>query len=271
MDRCVVSGNICAGEPGQGGGIFETNCVIRDSLIVSNTSTTGSPFETGFGGGVYMQGGALVNCTLADNAALAQGGDVFIESGGITNSIIFDNSGNVWTNAGSGIFDRCCTMPDPGGVGNIVQDPQFVASTNFHLTSTSPCIAAGLVQSWMTGAFDLDGNPRTTKGVVDMGAYQSPPSGVPVPVKASFVVSPRSGEAPLTVQFKDASTGPVADWNWSFGDGATSALQNPSHTYFDGGDHMATLAVTGSGGSSTNAMMISVRPRKLQLSNVDGL
>jgi hypothetical protein len=54
-----------------------------------------------------------------------------------------------------------------------------MANGNFHLAPTSPCIGTGVVQSWMTGAQDLHGNPRTTGGSVDMGAYQSgypPPS-----------------------------------------------------------------------------------------------
>lgn len=175
MDQCVIAYNLCAGAPGAGGGIFETNSIVRDSLIVSNSATGGAPDEYGYGGGVYMQSGALVNCTVANNGASAQGGDVYIESGGITNSIIFDNSGNVWFNAGAGIFDHCCTTPDPGGQGNIVQDPQFIdpADGNYHLLPTSPCKAAGIVQDWMTGAQDLDGNPRTANGAVDMGAYES--------------------------------------------------------------------------------------------------
>ena len=45
---------------------------------------------------------------------------------------------------------------------------------DFHLKSTSPCIDAGVVQSWMAGAEDLDGKPRTVNGTVDMGAYEHP-------------------------------------------------------------------------------------------------
>src|SRR5438132_14186662 len=44
---------------------------------------------------------------------------------------------------------------------------------NYHLASSSPCIGAGIVQPWMTGAQDLDGNPRVTGASVDMGAYES--------------------------------------------------------------------------------------------------
>jgi PKD repeat protein len=276
MDRCVLAYNTSTAN---GGGIFETNSTIRDSLIVSNSANISQPgAPSGLGGGVYMQGGALVNCTVSEDSAEdnecrpGQGGGVYVESGGITNSIIYFNYATVganWTNAATGVFDHSCTTPDPGGAGNIVQDPQFVAPTDFHLATNSPCIAAGVVQSWMTGAFDLDGNPRTTNGVVGMGAYQSPTAGAPAPVKANFVASPRSGEAPLSVQFKDASTGPVAAWNWNFGDGATSALRNPSHTYFDRGDHMVTLVVTGSGASSTNGMAISVQSRRTHLANPD--
>lgn len=40
-------------------------------------------------------------------------------------------------------------------------------------------------------------------------------------------------ENPLSVQFKDdsRSTGTVTQWLWDFGDGQTSTVQNPTHTY----------------------------------------
>lgn len=216
MDRCIVYGNACYGGLAGtgGGGLFETNSMVRNSLIVSNNAATGAP-ETpdgGFGGGVYMQGGALVNCTVTRNSALScagpppvqgEGAGVYVENGGITNCIIYSNffycaatpsSGSEWFNAGPGIFDHCCTTPDLGGTGNILQDPQFLdpANGDYHLGSNSVCIAAGLLQSWMTGAFDLDGNPRITNGVVDMGAYQSPFAALPPPTpqqQAEFIIS----------------------------------------------------------------------------------
>jgi len=63
---------------------------------------------------------------------------------------------------------------DPGGIGNITQDPQFVdpANGDFHLASSSPCIDAGITQPWMVGAQDLDGNPRISGPSVDIGAYE---------------------------------------------------------------------------------------------------
>jgi vibriolysin len=51
----------------------------------------------------------------------------------------------------------------------------------------------------------------------------------------------------LTANFTDASTDPdgtVVAWSWNFGDGATSTLQNPSHTYATAGTYNVTLTVT---------------------------
>ncbi len=72
----------------------------------------------------------------------------------------------------------------------------------------------------------------------------------PAPV-ASFEANPRSGPAPLTVVFTDTSTGTITAWEWAFGDGVTSTLHNPTHTYTTPGAYTVTLTVTGPGGSDT--------------------
>ncbi|HUV31535.1 MAG TPA: FG-GAP-like repeat-containing protein [Acidobacteriota bacterium] len=51
---------------------------------------------------------------------------------------------------------------------------------------------------------------------------------------------PRSGWAPLTVQFSDSSAG-ASGWLWDFGDGETSPERNPSHEYLEGGLYDVTL------------------------------
>jgi len=53
----------------------------------------------------------------------------------------------------------------------------------------------------------------------------------PVDVNADFSVSTTSGEAPLTVTFKDKSIGSPTSWSWDFGDGVILTKQNPTHTY----------------------------------------
>jgi gliding motility-associated-like protein len=54
--------------------------------------------------------------------------------------------------------------------------------------------------------------------------------------------------------FTDQSTAPnssVTAWNWNFGDGQTSTLQNPSHTYAAAGSYTVTLSVTSAIGCQT--------------------
>ncbi len=72
---------------------------------------------------------------------------------------------------------------------------------------------------------------------------------------ADFVGSPTTGTAPLLVQFTDLSTSgtnPITSWYWTFGDGATSNVQHPNHTYNAPGLYTVTLTV--SDGSLSNTM-----------------
>ena len=83
----------------------------------------------------------------------------------------------------------------------------------------------------------------------------------------------------LTVQFTDASTnsdGPIASWNWNFGNGNSSTLQNPVQTYSEGGIYSVLLTVTndnGDTGSTSKNVSVSdgdpVPPGDIVL-NADG-
>src|SRR6267378_1207092 len=60
--------------------------------------------------------------------------------------------------------------------------------------------------------------------------------------------------------------GPIASYSWTFGDGATAALQNPSHTYATGGTYTVTLTVTDNQGA-TNATSKSVTVNRPPVAN----
>ncbi|HTY14528.1 MAG TPA: PKD domain-containing protein [Methanoregulaceae archaeon] len=70
------------------------------------------------------------------------------------------------------------------------------------------------------------------------------------PPAADFTGTPLSGDKPLPVQFNDTSAGNPTQWNWNFGDGNTSTLQNPAHTYGTVGIYNVTLEAINDGGNS---------------------
>ncbi len=79
----------------------------------------------------------------------------------------------------------------------------------------------------------------------------------PAPV-AAFNFAPSSGCAPLLVDFSDQSTGTVTDWAWDFGDGNTSTLANPSHTYTTPGSYDVSLTVSNLGNPNTETLVDAV-------------
>ncbi|UCE36359.1 MAG: PKD domain-containing protein [Thermoplasmata archaeon] len=70
---------------------------------------------------------------------------------------------------------------------------------------------------------------------------------------AEFSWSPEPQDEGSPVQFNDLSTSypdVIVSWEWNFGDGGTSSLQNPSHTYGDNSVYTVTLTVTDDDGST---------------------
>ena len=53
------------------------------------------------------------------------------------------------------------------------------AAGNYRVRPSSPCVNAGVTQSWMSAGVDLDNYPRIDRfyGRVDIGAYEYRPTG----------------------------------------------------------------------------------------------
>jgi PKD repeat protein len=94
----------------------------------------------------------------------------------------------------------------------------------------------------------------------------SPGPGGPEAFYADFTAEPRSGDAPLTVQFTDTSGGDPFRWYYQFGDGYTSSSQNPVHTYKNPGTYTVTLSIM----KLENNKVISTTTEKVGYITVNG-
>ncbi len=78
------------------------------------------------------------------------------------------------------------------------------------------------------------------------------------PPSAAFSFSPSTPTVGQTITFTDASDGPPTSWSWDFGDGGTSASQNPTHSYDSSGTYTVSLTATNAIGSSSISHTLSV-------------
>ena len=178
INRCKFIGNDAYNF---GGGSYYGT--INNSLYIRNTAR--------YGGGAYE--GTLNNCTIIDNIATVDA----TAGGGTRNSTVRNSI--VWGNTATGIGNNCsygsitytCTTPRPSSSTNTDAAPLF-ADAEGRLAPNSPCKDTGS-NSYAFGDFDLDGNPRTQGGTVDMGAYEivmathtSVPE-TPVPVEYAWI------------------------------------------------------------------------------------
>lgn len=148
------------------------------------------------------------------------------------------------TTSGGTIYQKTSPIGSisfPSGLGTaVIEDSDSVV----HDVSSTKQTVSGA-----TGLAAMAVNP-STKFYWHMFAPLGPPPPPSAPT-ASFTGSPRSGAAPLAVSFTDTSTGAPGSWSWDFGDGTTSTVRNPTHTYDDPGTYTVALTASNAAGSDT--------------------
>lgn len=118
--------------------------------------------------------------------------------------------------------------------------------------------------SWDFGDGDTSTGPNphhtyTTAGTYTVGLSVSRNGGpistaterITVKPVAGFTADTARGQAPLAVRFTDTSTGNPDTYSWDFGDGGTSTVANPEHTYTTPGTYQVSLRVSGGGQTHT--------------------
>ena len=129
------------------------------------------------------------------------------------------------------------------GAGTVLSGPTPLIEYDGSGRATAVGIAAGPDGLYFTDLYkDLD-----TSGPTEAGANLLRITSIGT---ADFEADQRVGDAPLTVQFTDLSSVPggASSWSWDFGDGGTSTVQHPMHTYTADGIYAVRLAVDGAAG-----------------------
>ena len=131
------------------------------------------------------------------------------------------------------------TLPEEYNAQAVV-NPAPISKHIVTINATPPVLAA-YAQTTINGT-GISGNSTNTTN--------SSSSGVIIPV-ASFASTTPAGFIPFAVQFTDTSQNQPTSWSWDFGDGGTSDLQNPVHTYTAGGRFNINLSATNAAGTGT--------------------
>ena len=174
----------------------------------------------------------------------------------------------------------------PGGTDTLIKtnyiDANFITPTaNFIGTPTTGVapleivftdLSADSINSWNwdfgdgeSSYFQTPAHTYVNAGTYTVSLTVSGPGGSNEMIKTDYIAvtfaapvadfegTPTSGNSPLLVSFTDLSTGSIDTWLWDFGDGESSNIQFPEHTYVTEGTYTVSFTVTGAGG--TNEMI----------------
>jgi PGF-pre-PGF domain-containing protein len=181
---------------------------------------------------------------------------------GWTNSLTSSPSGYVVTSlggstvaplAGFGANETSGTAPLTVQFNDISDNSPTSWSWNFGDGGTSTVenpvhtyTTAGTYNVTLTATNSAGSDSDTITDFITVSAGSG--SSAPTP---AFIATPVNGVAPLAVQFTDQTTGTPTSWLWDFGDGSTSTVENPSHTYTAAGTYTVNLTATNTGGSAS--------------------
>ncbi|NQT26978.1 PKD domain-containing protein [candidate division KSB1 bacterium] len=181
-------------------------------------------------------------------------------------------------------FDVTLIATGPGGADTLTRekyimvfDPppvaNFEADTTrglFPLNVQFSDLSPGPITSWLWDFGDretsIEQNPSHTFSAIDSFTVTltvTGPGGAdtltrpdyiitsgPVPT-AGFTADTTHGAVPFDVRFTDESIGLVDSWAWDFGDGQTSSIQHPVHSFMTVDTFTVRLIVSGQSGADT--------------------
>ena len=153
-----------------------------------------------------------------------------------------------------------------GGPVSALTSQGNIDDCNWHTVRIVWDVATGTYSVYFDGVLRLQivnpnlvntyfgGNPIVNWGWSGATGGGSNDQQVQVLSTSSWVAGTNYQSCNPTMQFSDISTsslGSIQSWAWTFGDGGTSTLQNPTHTYAANGTYNVTLTITDISGCAT--------------------
>lgn len=192
---------------------------------------------------------------------------------------------------GAGIIDATAALSALGDPGNIPPQPGFsygVDGLTVTFTDTSTDSDGSIsVRTWAFGDGNSSSQQNPTHTYSAVGTYAvslsvtdndgatetitqsiTLSSGENVPPVAAFSFSASDLTATFTDQSSD-SDGSVTSWSWTFGDGAVSSAQNPTHTYAEAGSYTVALTVQDNEGAEHSTSQTVVVEAAVACTEVD--
>lgn len=234
----------CNGSSGADGIVF---------VLTSNPNGLGNQGEgMGYAGGNQPFSFAVEFDTWQNNNAGDPSFDhVAINSGGLYNHNV---AAPVQASASSSIIDDC-----QWHTVRIVWD----VNTNTFSVYFDGVLRISIVVPNMVGTY-FGGNPIVNWGWSGATGGGTNDQQVCILSTSNWVGGVNYQSCDLTIQFTDISTsniGSIQSWAWTFGDGGTSNLQNPTHTYPSTGTYNVSLTITDNAGcTNTYSHMITINP-----------
>jgi gliding motility-associated-like protein len=131
-------------------------------------------------------------------------------------------------------------------------DPLATYSWTFGDGSSATSAVAGTSHTYTaTGVYSVTLTITTANGCTDTAVCINCIKVGTTPV-ANFGIVQDTVCFGLPVMFNDSSTGVVTGWHWLFGDGGSSAMQNPTYTYGDTGTFQVYLIAYNNGCADTS-------------------
>ena len=263
LNNCTLTGNSANFGGGGASGSTLNNCTLTGNSanfgggtsgsMLNNCTLTGNSANSGGGGASES---TLNNCTLTGNSANSGGG---ASGGTLYNCIVYYNAAPNGSNFDNSALNYCCTTPDPGGEGNITDEP-LLADVS-HLSAGSPCIGRGNA-AYASGT-DIDGE-----------AWSSPPSigcdevhagAVTGPLNVTIVASSTNVSVGFIVDFMALIEGRTTASRWNFGNGIViSNHPHASHAWSSPGVYPVVLTAWNEsipqGVSATMYVTVVVQP-----------